>query len=459
MKGPRPDVDSGDPAVAAPPPAIASPPSGSALGGAQRRRALADADPRSRAAHRGVTARGADRAALRGARRARAHVAAPLLPRRRVVLPRADAGDRHPVLSRAPSARAARAEPDDGCGGGQPRPVPRLLRHECGHAVRSRVAVLVAPEVAAHLRQPRRRVRAPSTTARAPTQSFVRHLPNWYAQAHPDEDFAETFAVWLARPRDEWRERYQGWKAIEKLEYVDTLMERGAEEAPCRRRTGHGASDASKLRLDARPLLRRAKRSSGPRSPPTSTTPTCAAFSAASRRGRNRRPRSCEGTQGAIVTRVVRWTGQRKYMVDALARKLIRPLHEASPPRAGRRDALAARGGRVPVGARDEPPSHRALQEVGMKVLVLFDVHCPAARPRLHERRRCARRRRSRPRPTCSGACASSVTRSRRWPSTTRSSPLFDRIESLQARRRLQPRARRSSRTARTSRTSRRCSS
>ena len=23
------------------------------------------------------------------------------------------------------------------------------------------------------------------------------HLDPWYAQSHPDEDFAETFAVWL----------------------------------------------------------------------------------------------------------------------------------------------------------------------------------------------------------------------------------------------------------------------
>jgi hypothetical protein len=45
----------------------------------------------------------------------------------------------------------------------------------------------------------------------------------WYAQAHPDEDFAETFAVWL-RPKSDWRKRYAGWPALKKLEYVDELM-------------------------------------------------------------------------------------------------------------------------------------------------------------------------------------------------------------------------------------------
>ena len=49
------------------------------------------------------------------------------------------------------------------------------------------------------------------------------HLGHWYAQSHPTEDFAETFAVWL-QPRARWRREYQGWPALRKLEYVDKLM-------------------------------------------------------------------------------------------------------------------------------------------------------------------------------------------------------------------------------------------
>jgi hypothetical protein len=49
------------------------------------------------------------------------------------------------------------------------------------------------------------------------------HLDDWYAQSHPDEDFAETFAVWLT-PGEDWRTRYKDWKALHKLEYVDELM-------------------------------------------------------------------------------------------------------------------------------------------------------------------------------------------------------------------------------------------
>jgi hypothetical protein len=43
----------------------------------------------------------------------------------------------------------------------------------------------------------------------------------WYAQAHPAEDFAETFAVWLRDTR--WRSDYAGWPVMDKLEYVASL--------------------------------------------------------------------------------------------------------------------------------------------------------------------------------------------------------------------------------------------
>ena len=63
------------------------------------------------------------------------------------------------------------------------------------------------------------------------SRSFVVHLEDWYAQSHPDEDFAETFAVWLT-PGLDWRARYQDWKALQKLEYVDELMQSLVGEPP-----------------------------------------------------------------------------------------------------------------------------------------------------------------------------------------------------------------------------------
>jgi len=63
------------------------------------------------------------------------------------------------------------------------------------------------------------------------SHSYVVHLDDWYAQSHPDEDFAETFAVWLT-PGLDWRTRFKGWKALQKLEYVDELMRSLAGQPP-----------------------------------------------------------------------------------------------------------------------------------------------------------------------------------------------------------------------------------
>ena len=97
-----------------------------------------------------------------------------------------------------------------------------ILRHEAGHVVqhsyqlqrRRRWQQLFGPSSQRYPRYYR-----PNPASR----NFVQHLRLWYAQSHPDEDFAETFAVWL-RPRSNWRTRYAGWPALEKLEYVDELM-------------------------------------------------------------------------------------------------------------------------------------------------------------------------------------------------------------------------------------------
>lgn len=63
------------------------------------------------------------------------------------------------------------------------------------------------------------------------SRSYVVHLDDWYAQSHPDEDFAETFAIWLT-PDLDWRKRFAGWKALHKLEYIDELMRSLAGKAP-----------------------------------------------------------------------------------------------------------------------------------------------------------------------------------------------------------------------------------
>lgn len=106
----------------------------------------------------------------------------------------------------------------------------RYLRHEAGHAFnyayrlydRSDWRKIFGP----YSRPYRERYRADPFS-----RDFVRHILGWYAQKHPDEDFAETFAVWLT-PGVDWRRSYDGWGALAKLEYVDGVMGEIAHQVP-----------------------------------------------------------------------------------------------------------------------------------------------------------------------------------------------------------------------------------
>ena len=98
----------------------------------------------------------------------------------------------------------------------------RIMRHEAGHAIDNAFLLHKKP----HYRTLFGSFTRPYPDWYKPepaSREYVLHLPAWYAQAHPAEDFAETFAVWLA-PKSQWRKRYQGWSALSKLEYVNQLM-------------------------------------------------------------------------------------------------------------------------------------------------------------------------------------------------------------------------------------------
>ena len=97
----------------------------------------------------------------------------------------------------------------------------RILRHEAGHAIDSAFRLRRRARWRA-LFGPASRRYAAQYRARPASRRHVQHLGEWYAQAHPTEDFAETFAVWL-QPHSDWRRRYEGWPAKRKLEYVDRI--------------------------------------------------------------------------------------------------------------------------------------------------------------------------------------------------------------------------------------------
>jgi len=123
----------------------------------------------------------------------------------------------HPRLRRLELSQMGEVE------GGTDEYCMRLLRHEAGHAVDTAYRL--------HRRSSWRETFGAwgepyedTYKPRPYDRRFVLHLDHWYAQSHPAEDFAETFAVWLGS-RTDWREDYAGWGALAKLELVDRMME------------------------------------------------------------------------------------------------------------------------------------------------------------------------------------------------------------------------------------------
>jgi hypothetical protein len=206
--------------------------------------------------------------------------------------------------------------------GGTPEWCDQLLRHELGHALdhayrfssrRSWRKIFGNPDVDYE----------PETYRPRPySKSFVRHLPNWYAQAHPDEDFAETFAVWLATPIDEWQKRYAGWKAIEKLEFVDRLMKSAAKRPPVVT-GGRRRADATKLRSTLARYYAARRKLWAEEYPDFYDTDLRRIFGDGAGGSRGGAAGFMRRQRKSIVASVVRWTGERKYVVDALARKLV----------------------------------------------------------------------------------------------------------------------------------------
>ena len=212
-----------------------------------------------------------------------------------------------------------------------------LLRHECGHAIDHAYKFSSRKEWQLAFGSPDKKY-APETYRPQPySRSFVRHLPNWYAQAHPDEDFAETFAVWLGAAPDDWRQRYHGWKALEKLEYVNTLMQEVAGKPPLVK-SRHRISEAARLRKTLGKYYASRRKLYAEDFPDFYDADLRAIF-VNGEPGSESAVRIMRKHRTALIKSIVQWTGQRKYTVSMLVRKLMLRCQELklpAPPDTGR---------------------------------------------------------------------------------------------------------------------------
>jgi len=205
--------------------------------------------------------------------------------------------------------------------GGSESQCMKILRHEAGHAV-----------CTAYRLHYRRRWREnfgsmsqpypESYLPKAHSKRYVLHLDWWYAQAHPAEDFAETFAVWL-RPRSAWRRSYRGWPALLKLRYVDQLMKEVAGK-PAKVRSRKQVEPLSRLRMTLREHYEQKQATYGGSSPDVYDRHLLRLFSA--------EPRYTRRASAALFLRrnrrrireqVARWTGEYQYTIDQVLRSMI----------------------------------------------------------------------------------------------------------------------------------------
>jgi Putative zinc-binding metallo-peptidase len=196
----------------------------------------------------------------------------------------------------------------------------RLLRHEMGHVFNH--AFLLEKD-----RSWQKLFGSPSLEysesfrARPYSKRFVRHLDGWYAQSHPEEDFAETVAIWLT-PGLDWRHQYRGWKALAKLEFVDQLMLKLAGKPPlvfAKKKM----SEASRLRSRLEAYYKRKRRIYAQDFPEFFDADLKKLFAEPSAAPNNERAAAfLRRSSKMILNAVSPWTGEPKFTLNRLLRGL-----------------------------------------------------------------------------------------------------------------------------------------
>ena len=205
----------------------------------------------------------------------------------------------------------------------------KLLRHEAGHAISYAFGL--------NRRRSWQRVFGRSSEAyeetyrfRPYSRSFVRHLDYYYAQYHPDEDFVETFAVWLT-PGLDWRKQYAGWKALDKLLFVDKLMASIAGKPPLKAR-GRQLWRISSIRSTLGRYYRNRRHTEAEDFPEFHDDNLRRMFTAGAAQGETRRriDHLLHAHRKSLLMSVSAWTGERRFMVNEVCKAILqrcRALH------------------------------------------------------------------------------------------------------------------------------------
>lgn len=210
--------------------------------------------------------------------------------------------------------------------GGERQWCLKLLRHETGHALLNAYKLDKRRDWRKTFGNPN--ASYPDTYLPKPySKRFVINLPGWYAQSHPHEDWAETFAVWL-NPHCEWKRRYHNWGALKKLQYVDQLMQELRDKKPLLRNR-HTEYPVEKIRLTLREFYQDKRERYGMDSPEFFDIDLTRLFVS--------KEQSPQGLRASAYIRsirreaigiVERWTGEYRYRINEVLKDMIKRCDE-----------------------------------------------------------------------------------------------------------------------------------
>lgn len=210
--------------------------------------------------------------------------------------------------------------------GGDPNWCMKLLRHETGHAILNAYKLTRDKGWRTHFGNPNAAYR--DTYLPKPySKRFVINLPGWYAQSHPHEDWAETFAVWL-NPRSDWKHRYHNWQALKKLQYVDSIMHSIAQKKP-QLRNKQTEYPVEKIRQTLGQFYEDKRQRYGMDSPEFFDVDLRKLFGDAQTLPQGQKAsRYIRSIARPTLHIVERWTGEYKYRINEVLKEMIRRCDE-----------------------------------------------------------------------------------------------------------------------------------
>ena len=198
----------------------------------------------------------------------------------------------------------------------------KLLRHEAGHCFDHCYRFSKRKKWSQVFGSPNIEYQPETYRPQPFSKSYVKHLDRWYAQAHPDEDFAESFAVWLNSELD-WKKIYAKWPvAFKKLEYVESLAKESAKLKMLDEK-GRLPSQVSKLSTTLEKYYQKRKREQADDYPDFFDSDLGFIFNGDLALKREfSAGRFMTKHRKAIVTTVAWATNEKKFTIDSLVKKL-----------------------------------------------------------------------------------------------------------------------------------------